>query len=326
MRTRQLAVAAAVVAAAGLAGPAGATADQLSGFEAYRKPEGLVLKGTLSSVGSDTMNNLMTYWAEGFRKHHPGVKVQVEGKGSSTAPPALQEGVAQFGPMSRPMKNEEIDTFEKKYGYKPTALNTSLDALAVFVNKDNPVKSLSLAQVDAIFSKTRKGGHAEDITLWGQLGLDGAWAKSNISLFGRNAASGTYGFFKEHALKKGDFKDTVKEQPGSSAVVQGVSEDRFAIGYSGIGYATPNVRAVPLAAKAGGKAFEASVENVLSEDYPLSRFLLLYINKAPGKPLDPMVREFYKFIFSRDGQEVVLKDGYMAVPLAVGSKELKKVE
>jgi phosphate transport system substrate-binding protein len=303
-----------------------ATTDQLAGFAAYKAPEGLELKGTLNSVGSDTMNNLMTLWAEGFRKHHPGVKVQVEGKGSSTAPPALEQGVAQLGPMSRPMKKEEIDKFEAKYGYKPTSLNTSLDALAVFVNKDNPIKSLSLAQVDAIFSKTRKGGHAEDVTTWGQLGLDGAWAKSPIGLFGRNAASGTYGFFKEHALKKGDFKDSVKEQPGSSAVVQGVSEDRFAIGYSGIGYTTPNVRAVPLSEKTGGTVYEANVENVVGETYPLSRFLLLYINRAPGKPLDPTVREFCRFIYSREGQEVVLKDGYMAVPAAVGVKELKKLD
>jgi phosphate transport system substrate-binding protein len=281
----------------------------------YVKVEGV--SGNLNSIGSDTMNNLMTYWAEGFNKLYPNVKIQIEGKGSTTAPPALISGTAQIGPMSRAMKPTEIDSFEKKYGYKPTEIKTSLDALAVYVNKDNPIKGLSFPQVDATFSKTRKGGYKEDIKTWGQLGLTGDWAVRPISLYGRNSASGTYGFFKEHALYKGDYKDAVKEQPGSASVVQGISEDRYGIGYSGIGYRTSGVRAMPLSFKEGEPYKEAEMENVLNGSYPLARFLYVYINKKPGQPLDPLVREFIKFILSKEGQEVVAKDGFVPLPVSV---------
>lgn len=291
---------------------------------AYQKVSGI--SGSISSVGSDTMNNLMTLWAEGFAKIYPNVKVQIEGKGSTTAPPALIEGTSQFGPMSRAMKNEEIDKFEKKYGYKPTPLRTSLDALAVYVNKDNPIQGLSFVQVDAVFSKTRKGGAKDNIKTWGQLGLTGDWSNRPISLYGRNSASGTYGYFKEHALFKGDYKDEVKEQPGSASVVQGVTEDRYGIGYSGIGYITSGVRALPLSLKDGEPFKEGNLDNVINGSYPLARFLYLYINKSPNKPLDPLVREFCKYIFSKEGQEVVIKDGYMPIPAKVLMEELKKLE
>lgn len=289
----------------------------------YTKVGGV--SGNLNSIGSDTMNNLMTFWAEGFNRLYPNVKIQIEGKGSSTAPPALISGTAQIGPMSRAMKPTEVDKFEKKYGYKPTQIKTSLDALAVYVNKDNPIKGLNLSQVDAIFSKTRKGGYREDITTWGQLGLTGDWTTRPISLYGRNSASGTYGYFKKKALFKGDYKDTVKEQPGSASVVQGVTEDRYGIGYSGIGYKTSGVRAVPLAKK-GNSYKKAVIENVLNGSYPLARFLYVYINKKPGQPLDPLVREFVKYILSKEGQEVVVKDGYVPLPVSVIEEELKKIK
>jgi len=282
------------------------------------------VSGNLSSIGSDTMNNLMTLWSEGFGKFYPNVKLQIEGKGSSTAPPALISGTAQLGPMSRPMKGTEIDGFEKKFGYKPTGLRSSVDALAVFVNKDNPIKCLTMAQVDAIFSKSRRYGYKEDIKTWGQLGLTGDWANRPISLFGRNSASGTYGFFKEHAMKNGDYKDAVKEQPGSASVVQGVTVDRYAIGYSGIGYTTAGVRAVPLAAKEGGSCVEATADNAYSGKFPLSRFLYVYVNKAPGKSLDPLMREFVKFVFTRQGQDAVIKDGYYPVPSSIAKEELSR--
>jgi phosphate transport system substrate-binding protein len=284
------------------------------------------VSGNLSSVGSDTLNNLMTLWAESFQKFYPNAKIQIEGKGSSTAPPALISGTAQLGPMSRAMKGTEIDQFEKKYGYKPTALRTSVDALAIFVNKDNPIKCMTLAQVDAAFSKSRRSGYKQDVTTWGQLGVTGEWASRPISLYGRNSASGTYGFFKEHTLKNGDFKDQVKEQPGSASVVQGVTVDRFAMGYSGIGYATAGVRAVPLAEKEGGKCVEAEADNAYNGSYPLARFLYVYINKAPGKALDPLNREFVKLMMSRDGQEAVIKDGYFPIPASVAKEELNKVQ
>jgi len=291
---------------------------------AYKAVSGV--SGNLSSIGSDTLNNLMTLWAETFNKFYPNAKIQIEGKGSSTAPPALIAGTAQLGPMSRAMKGTEIDQFEKKYGHKPLAVRTSVDALAVFVNKDNPIKCLTLAQVDAMFSKSRRWGYKEDVKSWGQLGLAGEWASRPISLYGRNSASGTYGFFKDHTLKNGDYKDEVKEQPGSASVVQGVTVDRFAAGYSGIGYATAGVRAVPLAEKEGGKCYEADPDNAYAGTYPLARFLYVYVNKAPGKALDPLTREFVKLVLSKEGQEVVVKDGYFPIPASIAKEELGKIE
>jgi phosphate transport system substrate-binding protein len=293
------------------------------GLDSYKAVSGV--SGNLSSVGSDTLNNLMTLWAETFSKFYPNVKIQIEGKGSTTAPPALIGGTAQLGPMSRPMRGTEIDQFEKKFGYKPTPIRTSVDALAVFVNKDNPIKCLPMEQVDAIFSKSRRSGYKEDIKTWGQLGLTGDWADRPISLYGRNSASGTYGFFKEHALKNGDYKDEVKEQPGSASVVQGVTVDRYGIGYSGIGYATAGVRAVPIAEKEGGACVEAMADNAYAGTYPLARFLYVYINKPPGKALDPLTQEFVKLMVSKEGQEVVVKDGYFPIPASIAKEEVTKV-
>jgi phosphate transport system substrate-binding protein len=321
MRMREMVAAAAAVLLLG--GVVSAQVQVDPGLTPYKAASGV--SGNISSVGSDTLNNLMTFWAELFAKYYPNAKVQIEGKGSSTAPPALIAGTAQLGPMSREMKGSEIDQFEKKYGYKPTALRTSVDALAVFVNKDNPIKCLNLAQVDAAFSKSRRRGAKDDVTTWGQLGLTGEWANKPISLYGRNSASGTYGFFKEHALKNGDYKDSVKEQPGSASVVQGATVDRFAMGYSGIGYATAGVRAVPLAEKDGGKCVEATADNAYSGAYPLARFLYVYVNKAPNKPLDPLAREFARLMLSREGQEAVVKDGYFPIPATVAKEELNKV-
>lgn len=291
------------------------------GLRSYNPVQGV--SGTIKSVGSDTLNNLMALWAEGFRRFYPGVKIEIEGKGSSTAPPALIAGTAHFGPMSREMKAKEIDDFEKKFGYKPARVRVAVDSLAVFVHKDNPLQCLTLQQVDAIFSKTRKGGAPKDIITWGDLGLSGEWASKPISLYGRNSASGTYGYFKEVALFGGDFKDTVKEQPGSSAVVQGVASDRFAIGYSGIGYKTADVKAVPLAVKQGAKCYEASSENAYSGEYPLARFLYLYLNYKPGEKLDPLRAEFIKYVLSKEGQLVVIKDGFYPVSYALAQEDLK---
>ncbi len=304
-------------------GPAGAQVSVDPGLPEYTPVKGV--SGTIKSIGSDTLNNLMTLWAEGFLKMYPNVQIEIEGKGSSTAPPALIEGTANFGPMSREMKSQEIDEFEKKYGYKPTAIPTSIDMLAVYVHKDNPIDGLTLQQVDAIFSKSRRGGHDEEITRWGQLGLTGGWATQPISLYGRNSASGTYGYFKEHALFKGDFKDSVKEQPGSSSVVQGVSADRWAIGYSGIGYKTADVRAVPLAADASSPFIPAVPEYAYTGEYPLARFLYVYVNHKPGSELDPLRREFIRYIFSRQGQSDVMKDGYYPVPAEIAKETLEKL-
>ncbi len=274
------------------------------------------VSGNLNSIGSDTLNNLMTLWAEGFRAVYPNVNIQIEGKGSSTAPVALIEGTSQLGPMSRAMKNSEIDAFEKKYGYKPLEVKVSIDALAVYTHKDNPIIGLSLVEIDGIFSSTNRLG-GKPINTWGDVGLTGGFANRPISSYGRNSASGTYGFFKDEALGKGDFSPRVKEQPGSSAVVQGVATDLYGIGYSGIGYKTSGVTAIALSREIGGTQFEPTPENCLSGDYPLARFLYIYVNKDPNKPMDTLTKEFLKFVLSRPGQEVVAKDGYFPMPASL---------
>ncbi len=288
-------------------------------WTSYAKVSGV--SGNINSIGSDTLNNLMTLWAEGFRRQYPNVKIQIEGKGSSTAPPALIEGTAQLGPMSRKMKGKEIDGFEAKFGYKPTAFPVAVDALAIYVNKDNPIQGMTIEQVDAAFSKSRRQGYKDNIASWGQLGLNGMFANMPISLYGRNSASGTYGFFKEAVLENGDYKDEVKEQPGSASVVQGVTEDQAGIGYSGIGYRTSSVHALPLSMKAGQPFVEPTYENATSGEYPLSRYLFVYVNKAPNQPLSPIVREFLKYVYSREGQRVVIKDGYFPMSEKIISKQ-----
>ena len=284
----------------------------------YKPASGV--SGNFSSVGSDTLNNLMTLWAEQFKRYYPNVNIQIQGAGSSTAPPALTEGTANFGPMSRAMKDQEIQAFEQKHGYKPTGVGVAIDALAVFVNKDNAIKGLSIPQVDAVFSATRKCGAGKDAKRWSDLGVTGDLAPKAIQLYGRNSVSGTYGYFKEHALCKGDFKTGVNEQPGSASVVQSISTGLDAIGYSGIGYKTSGVRALPLAQKEGGEFVEATHENAINGKYPLSRVLFVYANKAPNKPLSPMEAEFFKMVLSKQGQEVVEKDGYVPLPEKVAAK------
>ncbi len=289
-----------------------------AGIPVYKKTSGI--SGSLSSVGSDTLANLMTFWAEDFKKEYPNVNIQIQAAGSSTAPPALAQGTSNFGPMSRPMKDNEIQDFEKKYGYKPTAVPVAVDALAVFVHKDNPIKGMSMPMVDAVFSSTRKCGFEKEVKKWGDVGLSGAWVGRDLQLFGRNSVSGTYGYFKEHALCKGDFKSNVNEQPGSASVVQSVSNSINGIGYSGIGYTTSGVKAVPLKGS-DGEFVAATPKNALSGKYPLARFLYVYVNKDPKKPLQPLQAEFLKLVLSQQGQAIVEKDGYIPMP----ASEVKKI-
>lgn len=291
-----------------------ATADQLHPkLPVYTPVSGI--SGNLNSIGSDTLNNLMTLWAEGFEAIYPNVKIQIEGKGSSTAPPALIEGTAQLGPMSREMKGSEIDAFEKRFGYKPTAVGTAIDALAIFVNLDNPTKSISMKEIDSVFSSTyRKGGSA--IEQWSDLDLKGPLADRQISLYGRNSASGTYGFFKKVALGGGDFSADVKEQPGSSSVVQSIGSDLAGIGYSGIGYMTSGVKAIQI------DEIEPTLENCLDGSYPLARQLLVYVNRDPREPMDKLTYEFIRFVLSRQGQAVVAKDGYYPLPAPIAASIL----
>lgn len=290
----------------------------------YEKVSGV--SGNLNSVGSDTLANLMTLWAEEFKRTYPNVNIQIQAAGSSTAPPALAESTSNIGPMSRKMKDKEIAAFEEKHGYKPTAVAVAIDALAVYVNKDNPIDGLSIAQVDAIFSTTRACGAKEDIANWGQIGTTGTLSDKSIQLYGRNSVSGTYGYYKEKALCKGDFKSSVNEQPGSASVVQSVSASLNSIGYSGIGYKTAGVKALALAKKDGDTPVAATTENALNGTYPLSRLLYVYVNKAPNKPIEPVVGEFLKLVLSKKGQEDVEKDGYIALPAEIVAKQLAVIK
>lgn len=278
------------------------------------------VSGNLSSIGSDTLNNLMTLWAEAFADFYPNINIQIQGAGSSTAPPALTEGTANFGPMSRMMRSNEIQAFEDRHGYPPTPVGVAIDTIAVYVNKDNPVECMSIAEVDAVFSVGRRCGAAEDIDRWGDLGLSGDWNNRDFTLYSRNAVSGTYGYFKDNALCGGDFKASINEQPGSASVVQGVTESLNGIGYSGIGYNTSGVRAIELAREQGGKCFAPSAETAVAGDYPLSRILYVYINKNPNRDLSPLEREFFRMVLSRQGQEVVVRDGYIPLPAQVAER------
>ncbi len=307
-----------------LSGTATAVQTVDPGVPEYQKASGV--SGNLSSVGSDTLANLMTLWAEEFKRTYPNVNIQIQAAGSSTAPPALTEATSNLGPMSRKMKDKERDAFEKKYGYKPTAIPVAIDALAVYVNKENPIKGLTIPQVDAIMSSTRKCGHDSDMKTWGDAGLAGAWSGKSIQLYGRNSVSGTYGYFKKKALCKGDFKNNVNEQPGSASVVQSVTSSLNGIGYSGIGYKTSGVKAVPLAKKPGQSFVEATPENAVAGKYPLSRFLYVYVNKQPNKPLAPLEQEFIKMVLSQAGQKVVIKDGYIPLPAKVVEKALASIQ
>ncbi len=324
MKIKSVVAAASLATASLLSSAAVAVQTVDAGVPEYQKASGV--SGNLSSVGSDTLANLMTLWAEEFKRNYPNVNIQIQAAGSSTAPPALTEATSNLGPMSRKMKDKERDAFEKKYGYKPTAIPVAIDALAVYVNKENPIQGLTIPQVDSIMSSTRKCGYESDIKTWGDAGLTGSWAGKSIQLYGRNSVSGTYGYFKKKALCKGDYKSNVNEQPGSASVVQSVTSSLNGIGYSGIGYKTSGVKAVPLAKKPGQPFIEATPDNAVSGKYPLARFLYIYVNKQPNKPLAPLEQEFIKMVLSQTGQKVVIKDGYIPLPEKVLAKSLQSIQ
>ncbi len=294
-----------------------------AGLPAYQTVKGVA--GELKSVGSDTLDHEMELWAKAFKDRYPGVKIEIEGKGSATAPAALTDGVSQFGPMSRPMTGAELDAFEKKHGYKVSSFRVAIDALAVYVNKDNPIECLTMEQVDRMFSLTRQGSGGKSIDSWGAVGLTGDWASNPISLYGRNTISGTFEFFRQTALYNGEYKPEVKQQVGSEAVVHGVAGDKFGIGYSGIGYKTDGVRAVPLSTVFGARCYDTSAEAVLGGKYPLARYLYIYVNKKPGEPLDALRAEFIKYILSKDGQTQTEKGGYYPITEEIREAELEKL-
>ena len=182
-----------------------------------------------------------------------------------------------------------------------------------------------MEQVDRIFSSTRKGSGGRSIDTWGDVGLTGDWASKPISIYGRNTISGTYEFFRQTALYSGEYKPEVKLQVGSEAVVEGVARDKFAIGYSGLGYKTGGVSAVPLSVFFGAKCYDTSVESVLAGKYPLARYLYIYVNKKPGEALDAPRAEFIKYILSKDGQTQTEKGGYYPITEEIREAELQRL-
>ncbi|MFN4099474.1 MAG: PstS family phosphate ABC transporter substrate-binding protein [Pararhodobacter sp.] len=290
-----------------------------SNLPSYEAQSGV--SGNLVSIGSDTLNNLMTYWSEGFRTFYPNVAIQIQGAGSGTAPPAMVEGTAQFGPMSRPMRGSEIEQFEARYGYPPLPIRGAIDALGVFVHRDNPLECLSLEEVDAIFSSTRAGGADAAITTWGQVGLTGEWANRPIAMYGRNSASGTYGYFKDVALFGGDYSPEVREQPGSSTVVQGVAADVGGIGYSGVGYATADVRLLEIRGE-DGECYGPTAEAAAMGDYAIARFLYIYVNHNPNETMEPLRAEFIRYVYSQQGQSDVVRSGFFPLVNAIAEQDL----
>lgn len=284
------------------------------------------ITGLLNSVGSDTMVYLMSFWAVEFKRMYPNVTFIIHQAGSATAPSALLQGEANLGPMSRRMKDKEIAAFEAKYGYRPTEVRVALDTLAVYVNRNNLLPGLSLPQLDAIFSTTRRCGASTDVTRWDDLGMKGDWAGREINLFGRNTLSGTRAFFADNALCSGEYKLSLKMKPTSVQVVSAVSADIEAIGYSGVSYATTGVRVLPVARGAGQAFVEASPENAYAGRYPLTRFLYLYLNKPPQRPLPPLEREFVRFILSEAGQAIVQNDGFIPLSAEMANAEWEKLD
>ncbi|MBM3563931.1 MAG: phosphate ABC transporter substrate-binding protein [Alphaproteobacteria bacterium] len=313
------AISAAVAAIVALTVSAAALDMELSPYKAVSG-----LSGKLKSVGSDTMLHEMELWAEGFQSIYPNAKIDIEGKGSSTAPPALLSGNAQLGPMSRQMTPDEIGAFEAKLGYKPTGVLVAIDALAIYVHKDNPLQCISMEQLERVFAADPKSGAGKSIRVWGELGLTGEWASKPIAMYSRNTLSGTYKFFKQNVLSGGAFKDDIQMQVGSEAVVSAVGGDKFAMGYSGIGYKTSGVRAVPVGAVGKG-CYEASFDNTYSRKYPLARGLYIYLLKDPKKPIDTLSGEFVKYVLSRDGQMQAKKGGYYPITRNIREHELTRL-
>ncbi|KKA44543.1 hypothetical protein WN56_10930 [Salinivibrio sp. KP-1] len=277
----------------------------------YQRSSGI--SGNLSSVGSDTLANMMAAWTDGFKRLHPGVNIQLQTPGSASAAPALVEGTAQLGPMSRPMRVSEENAFQARFGYPPTAVPVAVDAMAVYVHQDNPLRTISFQQLDAVFSRTLWCGASKPVATWGQLGLSGRWANRDLQLFGRNSVSGTYGYFKQAALCRGDFRADVNEQPGSASVVQSVASSLNAIGYAGIGHQASGARMLAISHQ-GKEAIKPTPSAIRTGEYPLTRYLYLYINKAPNQPLAPLESAFMRYILSAQGQKAVSQQGYIPLP------------
>lgn len=278
----------------------------------YAPPK--ALEGELTLVGSDSMEPLVILWFDAFQKFHPQAHLKAISKGSATAPPALAEGRCAVGPMSRAMEAEEEAKVEAALGAKPMRLLVAYDALAIWVNRANPIQRLTLEQLDAIFSATKKRGWELPMDTWGDLGLRGAWRKRGIQPFGRDPLSGTRAFFKEKVLQKGEFSPRCKVGGDQWAVVEAPGKNAAGISYGPLNYAEPIVRQVPLSPGCGKPGVLPTRENIAKGSYPLTRALSLYLAQGPKAPSPELAKEFLRFVLSKEGQDLVT--AYGAVPVA----------
>lgn len=282
---------------------AGAAPDYIKVHEA---------KGVIRSIGSSTVSGLVNAWADAFSKLHPGASVEVSGGGSSTATPALLNSACDIAPMSRPMNDAELAQFKQKFGYEPLRIVIAIDALAVFVHKDNPIEALSLTQLDAMFSATRKRG-GSPVDTWGDLGLTGEWAERPVQLFGFGDLTGGYALFRDLVLDGGEYSAAMKAEPGSSAIVSAAGAYRGAVGFASQYFATARTRMVPIIGD-DGVPHEPTEATCIEGSYPLARRLFIYVNKKPGEPLPPNTTEFLAYVLSRQGQATATELGMFALP------------
>jgi phosphate transport system substrate-binding protein len=310
-----------------------------SAYPAYKSSG--ALSGKLRSVGADTMEALMKLWIDDYEKLNPGVECAMEAQASGTAGPALTDGTADLGPVAREMLPAEEDAFVAKFHYKPLAIRVAggsyrtpgkTHAICFWVNKQNPIKQLNFDQIDALFSKTHKRGDA-DAVKWGDVGLTGEWATKPVHLWGLIRPNGIAHFLEGRILMFGDWKDGINERTtvGSlaalDAIVQGVAADPYAIGYAGFGNDMPNVKTVALSESKTGPYLRGTFEEVVAQKYPLSRVIYIYINRPPGRPVDPKVRDFLSFVLSRQGQVDVEKEGiFLPLPLPMAKEDLEKLK
>jgi phosphate transport system substrate-binding protein len=287
------------------------------------------INGRFKVQGSDTMHALMRRLSLEFQSRQPNVAIDLRSGGSTKAISEFVEPL-QRGQIavkeertnppvlvssSRELSESEVKRFKSHRGYDPLAIPIAVDAVALYVHKDNPLPGLTLDQVDAIFSTTHYRGYGKDLTTWGDLGLADGWEHAKIHLYGRDRKSGTRAFFQEHVLAGGEFKPALREEPGAASVILAMSRDPFGIGYSGIGLQASSVRIVPLAESAGMPLITPSAATVADQTYPLRRLLYLYVDKPPGASLPQAVQEFLAFVKSREGQEAVVRAGFYPLPM-----------
>ncbi len=296
-----------------------------SGIASYVPKTGI--SGGIAIAGSDTMQPIIAKIASAFRQWQPNIKLAVQGGGSDAAMIAFVQNIAASRrgdgnvrghlssndvtilASSRPLTEAERQTFHSRYGFEPTEVPIALDAVAIYVNYQNPLEGLTLDQLDAIFSKTRKRGAAAAITTWGQLGLQEGWEQQPIRLYGRDKRSGTRTFFLHTALLNGELNPDLREAPGTAMEILDLSRDAAGIGYAGIGFQASTVRILPIAEKAGAPFVLPTAESATNGSYPLARPLYLYAKRSPKGELDADVAEFLKFVNSREGQETIAKAG-----------------